>query len=70
MQFLLTAINAKYIHSNPAVYSLRAYAGEQLQPYIGLAEYTINNRMEEILGDLYRRHPDVIGFSAISGIVS
>lgn len=63
MQFLLTAINAKYIHSNPAVYSLRAYAGEKLQPYIGLAEYTINNRMEEILGDLYRRRPDVIGFS-------
>lgn len=63
MQFLLTAINAKYIHSNPAVYSLRAYAGEELQPYIGLVEYTINNRMEEILGDLYRRRPDVIGFS-------
>ncbi len=63
MQFLLTAINAKYIHSNPAIYSLKAYAGEKLQPYIALAEYTINNRMEEILGDLYRRHPDVIGFS-------
>ena len=26
MNILLTAINAKYIHSNPAVYSLRAYA--------------------------------------------
>ena len=63
MQFLLTAVNAKYIHSNPALYSLRAYAGEALEPYIGLAEYTINQRMEEILGDLYQRHPDVIGFS-------
>ena len=63
MQFLLTAVNAKYIHSNPAVYSLRAYAGKELQPYIELAEYTINQRMEEILGDLYRRHPRVIGFS-------
>ena len=63
MQFLLTAVNAKYIHSNPAVYSLRAYAGEELQPYIAVAEYTINQRMEEILGDLYKRHPDVIGFS-------
>lgn len=63
MQFLLTAINAKYIHSNPAIYSLRAYAGEKLQPFIAVAEYTINNRMEEILGDLYKRHPDVIGFS-------
>ncbi|MGN0365801.1 MAG: B12-binding domain-containing radical SAM protein [Suilimivivens sp.] len=63
MQFLLTAINAKYIHSNPAIYSLRAYAGEKLQPFISLAEYTINNRMEEILGDIYKKHPDAIGFS-------
>ena len=63
MQFLLAAVNAKYIHSNPAIYSLRAYAGRELQPYIELAEYTINHKMEEILGDLYRRQPDVIGFS-------
>lgn len=63
MQFLLTAVNAKYIHSNPAVYSLKAYAGSQLQTYIALAQYTINQKTEEILGDLYKRHPDVIGFS-------
>lgn len=63
MQFLLAAVNAKYIHSNPAVYSLRAYAGEELRPYIEVAEYTINQRMEEILGDLFKRHPRVIGFS-------
>lgn len=63
MQFLLTAVNAKYIHTNPAIYSLRASAGEALWPYISLVEYTINNRQEEILGDLYRRKPDVIGFS-------
>lgn len=63
MQFLLAAINAKYIHTNPALYSLRAYAGEELRPFISLAEYTINNRMEEILGDLYKRHPDVLGIS-------
>lgn len=42
MQFLLTAVNAKYIHSNPAIYSLRAYAGEELQPFVSLVEYTIN----------------------------
>ena len=51
MRFLLTAINAKYIHSNPAVYSLRAYAGEKLQPFIEVAEYTIKHRMEENQGD-------------------
>lgn len=63
MKFLLTAINAKYIHSNPAVYSLRAYAGEALQEHIEIAEYTINNSMEEILADMYGRKPDVISFS-------
>ncbi len=63
MKFLLTAVNAKYIHSNPAVYSLRAYAGEELGEYIELAEYTINLYMQDILADIYMRKPDVIGFS-------
>lgn len=63
MKFLLVAINAKYIHSNPAIYSLRAYAGPGLQEHIQLAEYTINNQMQDILGDIYVQKPDVIGFS-------
>lgn len=63
MKFLLTAINAKYIHSNPALYSLRAYAGKELRQYTEIAEYTINQPMQEILADIYRREPDVIGFS-------
>lgn len=62
MKFLLVALNAKYIHSNPAIYSLRRYAGE-LAGYVELAEYTINNRMEEILEDIYDRKPEAIGFS-------
>lgn len=63
MKILLTAINAKFIHSNPAIYSLRAYAGGELRPYIEIAEYTINNKIEEILADIYNRKPDVIAFS-------
>ncbi len=63
MKFLLAGINAKYIHLNPAIYSLRAYAGEKYRKYVELAEYTINNRKEEILADLYKRKPDAIGFS-------
>lgn len=63
MKFLLCAVNAKYIHSNPAVYSLRAYAGEGLRPHIEIAEYTINNEKDAILADIYNRHPDVIAFS-------
>ena len=63
MKFLLVGINTKYIHSNPALYSLRAYAGAELQKHIELAEYTINHEFSEVLGDIYKRKPDVIGFS-------
>ena len=63
MKFLLVGINAKYIHSNPAIYSLKAYAGEELGQYVELVEYTINQQPEEILADIYRRKPEVIGFS-------
>lgn len=62
MKFLLVAVNAKYIHSNPAVYSLKRFAGEYTDA-VEIAEYTINNRMEDILEDIYRRKPDAIGFS-------
>ena len=62
MKFLLVAVNAKYIHSNPAVYSLKRFAGEYTDA-VEIAEYTINNRMEDILEDIYRKKPDAIGFS-------
>lgn len=63
MKFLLTAIHAKYIHTGLAVYSLRSFAGSKLREHIEIAEYTVNQQMEDILADLYRRGPDVIGFS-------
>lgn len=62
MKLLLTAINAKYIHSNLAVYSLRAAAGP-IREQVELAEFTINHRTEDILRDIYRRKPDVLFFS-------
>ena len=64
MKFLLAAINAKYIHSNPGVYSLRAFARTKIpEADIEIGEYTINHRMDLILQDIYRRKPDFIGFS-------
>lgn len=69
MKFLLVAINAKYIHSNLAVYSLKAYAEAYLSEtalenvQIEIAEYTINQYKEEILQDIYTRKPDAVGFS-------
>lgn len=62
MQFLLVALNAKYIHSNPALYSLKRFAGKNAV-HVQIAEYTINHRMEEILEDIFCRKPDVIAFS-------
>ena len=61
--FLLVGINAKYIHSNPAIRSLKAYAGADLDKYIGISEYTINNHREDILADIYKQKPSVIGIS-------
>ena len=63
MKFLLVALNAKYIHSNPALYSLRAYAGEGLQEHVEIAEYTINHSLTDVLADIYKRKPDAIGLS-------
>jgi len=62
MKMLLTAVNAKYIHSNPGLYSLRSYA-KKYEEYIEIAEYTINNLREEILADIYKKQPDVVAFS-------
>ena len=62
MNIVLAAINAKYIHSNLAVYSLRAYA-QQYKDEIQIAEYTINQQIDDILMDLYKKKPDVLCFS-------
>lgn len=62
MNIILAAINAKYIHSNLAVYSLKAYA-QEYREYITIAEYTINQQLDEILMDLYKKRPDVLCFS-------
>jgi len=62
MKIMLTAVNSKYIHSNPAVYSLYAYAGEY-EEFLSLKEYTINQSKDEILKGIYRKKPDVLCFS-------
>lgn len=84
MKILLVAVNAKYIHSNPAVYSLRAYAQSFLHTLGGrraassgrcgedrvtdvseilIAEYTINQKEDDILRDIYKHAPDMLCFS-------
>lgn len=62
MKIVLAAINAKYIHSNLAVYSLRAYAA-RFECEIKIKEYTINQYTDTILADLYREKADLLAFS-------
>ena len=59
MKILLVACNAKYIHSNLAVYDLQAYASEYAD-HIVLKEYTINQQKDDIMRDIYLEHPDVV----------
>lgn len=59
MKILLAACNAKYIHSNLAVYDLKAYAN-RYEHDVALKEYTINQQKDDILRDIYLEKPDVV----------
>lgn len=60
---LLVGINAKYIHLNPAIHSLKYSLSEDLRQSVEIAEYTINHVYEQILMDVFRRKPGMIGIS-------
>ena len=62
MKILLMSINTKYIHTNPAVYSLRQYAVRYAK-HIVLKEFTINHEPDAILRGIYEEHPDVLCIS-------
>jgi radical SAM superfamily enzyme YgiQ (UPF0313 family) len=62
MKLLLCAINAKFIHTNLAVYNL-AESAKDTGIEIQIAEYTINNRQEELLKEIYREKADIVAFS-------
>lgn len=66
MKVLLCAVNAKYIHSNLAVWSLKAYSRQAAKKggwEVKIKEYTINHYEEEILSDIYQEKADVVVFS-------
>ena len=72
MKILLTAINAKFIHSSLALRSLKKYASKYSEN-IFLKEFTINQETDFILSEIYKENPDVIGFSCYiwnMGIIS
>lgn len=59
---LLCAIHSQYIHTSPALATLSRYAGERGVAVSGV-EYNVNQPLDRILADLYRRRPDILGFS-------
>ena len=61
-KILLVAINSKFIHSNLAVYCLKN-AAKPYDEHVSIAEYSINNRPEDILREIYMAKPTVVGFS-------
>lgn len=62
MKILLVAIDAKFIHTNLAVHSLKAYSGKY-EEYINIAQYSINHTEEEILRGIYLQDADIVAFS-------
>jgi len=76
MKILLTTLNAKFIHSSLALRNLKACAGEYSEN-IAILEFTINQTENFILAEIFKRKPDIIGFSCyiwnirqILGIIS
>mgnify|MGYP003371893302 FL=1 len=61
-KIFLAAVNAKYIHSNLAVYSMKSYC-QEYENYVEIGEYTINQQKDEILKSIYKKQPDVLCFS-------
>lgn len=72
MKIVLAALNAKYVHSNLAVYDIASYTKAQLnkefaenksKPDIVIREYTINHNLGQILQSLYEEKANAVAFS-------
>lgn len=61
MNIVVSTLNAKYIHTSLALRCLKAYAEPDY--HVEMAEYTIKDPAMNIVTDLYKRNPDIIGFS-------
>jgi anaerobic magnesium-protoporphyrin IX monomethyl ester cyclase len=61
MNIVVSTLNAKYIHTSLSIRYLKAFAAPEFD--VTLAEYTIKDPAMNIVTDLYRKKPDVIGFS-------
>ncbi|MBU3194522.1 B12-binding domain-containing radical SAM protein [Clostridium algidicarnis] len=62
MKVLLVGINSKYIHSNLAIRYLKAFT-KDLNFHCDTKEYTINERIENIVPSIMEEKADIIAFS-------
>ena len=62
MRVLLTTLNSKFIHSNLALRYLKASL-KHLPLTLIMDEFTINDHLERVVGDIYRHKPDIIALS-------
>ena len=62
MRVLLTTLNSKFIHSNLALRYLRDSLGS-LPVKVIIDEFTINDNLEPVIGNIYRSKPDILAFS-------
>lgn len=61
MKYLLSTLNSKFIHSNLAIRYLEKVAEDLVK--IELEEYTINQSTKYIASDIFKKNPDIVGFS-------
>ena len=62
MKVVLVGINSQYFHSNLAIRYLKSFT-KDLDCEIVLKEFTINDRKENIVKELYKEKANIIGFS-------
>ena len=63
MRILLVALNAKYVHTNLALRYLREGV-LAVYPDVMMREFSINDHLDQIAGEIYEAKADVIGFSS------
>jgi len=61
MKVVVSTLNAKYIHTSLALRYLKAFCEHDFD--IEIAEYTIKDPFMNVVSDLFKRKPDVLGFS-------
>lgn len=60
---ILAALNAKYIHSNLALRYLSRFQNNNQKHHVETMEFTINQRLDFIAEELFRKQPNVVLFS-------